>query len=162
MKYLVHHGGGEEVVETELSEFLLRLPYFISGKNKFIPPDSIINELLAVGRYDVGMSGLFTWDPVSISSVNIEEANRKLLSVGYVKPNVPDWVIDSDAWNAWKLEKLNGVPPDKYLRLLRNVKEIKSEMAAQPYMDSDAKSLIETRLIEAEFELSNFLNEYFD
>lgn len=79
-----YHGalGPSEWRHSSLVEFLFALPYVFFGPfTQVIPPFHILNDLLASGKREAGMSGGCEWKPFMIAEHEYHELVEELLTM---------------------------------------------------------------------------------
>jgi hypothetical protein len=95
------HGVLGDAVEASLPDFLLRLPYVLgrlpwtrsSIPLAATPPLFVLNDVLAKGVLDAGMSGGAEWEPFQITAVEWEELASAIgRAHGFVVVEPPAWV----------------------------------------------------------------------
>lgn len=112
------HGGVGDPVEASLQEFLRWIPYLLSEPGGPMPPLVVLNDLLAKGILDAGMSGGCQWEPFQITPAEWEElasALERTSGLVVVEPAV--WVRTYSDWATWRLATKLGIPPDEQLQL---------------------------------------------
>lgn len=103
-KVLPGMGRGKSKREGTLQDLLESVPYFfLKG---FIPPLTVVNEILRRGRADAGMSGGCEWAPFEIDPAEYEALVEALLTTphaGYrrVPPSAEAKLASYGAWLAW-------------------------------------------------------------
>ena len=63
--------GGETPKVGTVADVLLEIPYLLM--TRIIPPLRVVNDLLAKGISDAGMSGGCRWEPFQVTPVEWEE-----------------------------------------------------------------------------------------
>ena len=100
-----------------LDEFLIWSSVFRISLQKagVIPPLSVINEVMASGCHDAGMSGSTKWKPFQISQEEYEELVESLMTN-------PNFAIteDRELWDRSGFGKWHGAVLSKYGRKGRN------------------------------------------
>lgn len=113
----IAHGAVGDPVEGSLQEFLLRVPYLLMPHGP-MPPLFVLNELLAKGVADAGMSGGCQWEPFQITPVEWEElASALARTSGLVVVEPAAWVRTYSDWATWGLAAKLGIPPDEQQQL---------------------------------------------
>jgi hypothetical protein len=69
-------------VRGSLADLLMAIPYFVPHSAQQLLPDLIhLNEILAMGIYDCGMSGGCEWKPFQIKQQEYELLETELLEL---------------------------------------------------------------------------------
>jgi hypothetical protein len=114
----IAHGAVGDPVEGSLEEFLLLLPYVLSQPGGPMPPLFVLNDVLAEGVLDAGMSGGCQWEPFLITPAEWEELASALARTnGLVVVEPAAWVRTYSDWSLWRLAHKLGIPLDEQLQL---------------------------------------------
>lgn len=154
-------GQGEREERGSVALLLTKIPYFLSGGH--IPPLTLVNEVLRSGRVNAGMSGAIEWPSFEISVSEFEDVVEELTTgvagKSFQFHEIPTWIESQDEWDAWLSFRLENIPFEENLRLLRKISERqKKVVAADTLKDEDErqKCLVELQL--ACLEWTDFLN----
>ena len=160
VSYVVSGGmGGESRTSGTLADLLLEIPYLLTAR--IAPPLHVVNDLLARGIVDAGMSGGCRWEPFQITSPEWEELALQLKSLAddkgceFVQP--PDWVENLDDWRAWTMIYRYGLP-EEFRVLDREVRDL--ELARRQALSDGNQALVlelHLRVIEAGEKLSELV-----
>ena len=151
--------GGEFQKSGTLADLLLAIPYLLTAR--ITPPLHVVNDLLARGIDNHGMSGGCQWEPFQITASEWEVLARRLKSLPddkgceFVQP--PDWVENLDDWHAWIMIHRYGMP-EEFRALEREVRDL--ELARKQAMSDGDQDLVEqlhVRVIEAGGRLSELV-----
>jgi len=113
----IAHGAVGDPVEGSLQEFLLSIPYLLVPSLP-IPPLFVLNDVLAKGIVDAGMSGGCQWEPFLITPPEWEELTSALTRAsGLVVGEPAAWVRTYSDWSTWCLAHKLGIPLDEQLQL---------------------------------------------
>jgi hypothetical protein len=113
----IAHGAVGDPVEGSLQEFLLSIPYLLVPPGP-IPPLYVLNDVLAKGIRDAGMSGGCQWEPFLITPAEWEELASALeRTSGLVVVEPAAWVRTYSDWTTWCLAHKLGIPLDEQLQL---------------------------------------------
>jgi hypothetical protein len=143
--------GGEFPERGTVADLLRAIPYLLSAQ--IVPPLHVVNDLLAKGSDDAGMSGGCKWEPFQLSQPEWEELVRHFQSqpgdsaFHFVHP--PDWVETVEDWHSWIMMYKFGMP-EKFRQLEREVREL--ERARKQALDDGNQDLVlelHLRVIEA-------------
>lgn len=156
--------GRTKKCRAPLGDFLRRLPYLMSGG--LIPPLSVLNELLAIGKIDAGMSGGYEWAPFKLTAgehsllvQELETSSSFGTPLKYEEP--PEWVSGRSEWSAWVSSRTLGVPLEENLRLRRRMDELQNGMdAAERSGDESARVQYLCQLSEVSMQWSEFINRH--
>jgi hypothetical protein len=156
--------GHTKKCRAPLDDFVRRLPYLMSGG--LIPPLSVLNEVLALGEIDAGMSGSFTWAPFKLTAGEhtllvkaLETSNSAGRPLKYEEP--PEWVSGRSDWSAWISSRTLGIPLEENLRLRRRMDELQDRMdSAEKSGDESARVQYLCQLSEVSIEWSEFVNRH--
>ena len=154
-------GDQEMEVERSLVELLDAIPYLLL---ELIPPLKVVNQVLATGCEDAGMSGGCRWEPFQITEdeyrevVEVLEARTGENALRFVEP--PAWVVDREEWSIWCAEYLWSIPAGRNRELRGKMKRIEEEMneARQAGRHEVADGLL-SQLSQVAEEWSTFVQE---
>jgi len=131
-EYQVFHAtvSGQFPEKGDTVSLLHEIPYLLISE--VIPSKEILNEILATGLQDAGMSGGAKWQPYNISQSEFEKLVKSLKledpKLEYIAP--PSWVRNFDDWGIWIQDIKYGVPwkehkrlNDRYLSIVRKADE---------------------------------------
>ena len=165
ISYIVLGGTGGEFPERgTVADLLLEIPYLLTAR--IIPPLHVINDLLAKGLDDAGMSGGCEWEPFQIVESEWEDLASHLKSLPddeaceFVQP--PDWVESVDDWRAWIMIHKYGMP-EEFRLVEREVREL--EHARTKALNEGNEDLVlelHLRVIEAGNRLSQLVMDHRD
>ncbi len=153
-------GPGSVLNQGNTVALLLEIPYlFTSG---FIPPESIINELLSRGSRDAGMSGGVQWAPYRLKPGEFDALVQELMSayphgpLVYQEPAA--WVKTFEDWHVWVMYKRHGVPWEEHKRL-NDIVVTLEEGLTKARMENDEARLktLHLEYIQAGTRLSEFM-----
>ena len=160
VSYVVLGGvGGEFPQQGTVADLLLAVPYLLTPR--LIPPLHIVNDLLAKGIDDAGMSGGVQWEPFQITQSEWDALAQHLTqlpddeSCEFVPP--ADWVQTIDDWSAWVMIHRYGYP-EEFRELDREVREL--ERARKEAVREGNESLVlelHLRCVEAGNRLAEFV-----
>jgi hypothetical protein len=160
VSYVVSGGmGGEFPRSGTLADLLLEIPYLLTGR--ITPPLHVVNDLLARGIDDAGMSGGCQWEPFQIGASEWVELERQLKSLPddksceFIQP--PGWVEGVDDWLAWIMIHRYGMP-EEFRILEREVRDL--ELARKQAMNDGNQERVEElhiRVVEAGTKLSELV-----
>ena len=154
--------GGAVQKTGSAADLLLDIPYLLTAR--IVPPLHVVNDLLAKGISDAGMSGGCEWEPLQITASEWDEVAAVLRALSYdeayefVEP--PIWVETVDDWHAWIMMHTYGLP-DAFRALDREVRDL--EHARAQAMREGNQELVEElhlRVIEAGGKLSQLVMEH--
>ena len=134
--------GGSFEERGTVADLLQTIPYLLTPR--IVPPHHVINELLAKGTVDAGMSGGCKWEPFQITQSEWEAIAQHLKTLPegeaceFVQP--PDWVITADDWHAWIMIFKYGYP-DEFRELELEVRHL--EGALKQAIDEGNSALVE-------------------
>lgn len=165
ISYIVLGGmGGEFPKRGTVADLLLEIPYLLTAR--IIPPLHVINDLLAKGLDDAGMSGGCQWEPLQITESDWDDLVLQLKSLPgdeaceFVRP--PDWVETVADWWAWIMIHKHGMP-EEFRLIEREVREL--EHARQKALNEGNEDLVlelHLRAIEASNRLSQLVVDHRD
>ena len=160
VSYVVLGGVGGEFPETgTVADLLQAIPYLLIAQ--IVPPLHVVNDVLAKGSRNSGMSGGCEWKPFQLSQAEWEELSRHLQSepddssFQFVQP--PDWVVTVEDWQSWIMIHRYGFP-EEFRVLEREVRDL--EQARTQAMQEGNQDLVEElhlRVIEAGEKLSQLV-----
>jgi len=143
-------------------ELLKNIPYLFSSG--VIPSIEIINDVLAKGLSDAGMSGGARWAPYQIDANSFEEfvkkikATERFVSLEYIEPD--SWVRGFEDWNIWVMYIKKDIPWKEHKRLNDIVVNLEREMANAKIKGDDHRiNELHIEIIEAGTNLSKFIME---
>jgi hypothetical protein len=110
------HGVLGEPKDASLEEFLQWLPYLLMPAAA-IPPLFILNEILAKGVLDAGMSGGCEWEPFQINQAEWQDLAATLTAGGMFVVDPAPWVQTYADWSLWRLADKFGIQPREQLEL---------------------------------------------
>ena len=161
IKYQILPPMGPEEIEAEGNtvDLLRNIPYLFSSG--LIPPINVINEILAKGLSDAGMSGGVRWPPYQIDPKSFEEllvqlkASEHYKSLEYIEPD--SWVHGFEDWNVWVMYIKKGIPWKQHKKLNDIVVNLEREMReAKAHDDEQRINDLHLKTIEAGTNLSEF------
>ena len=122
---------GDQVREAEgrLVQLLDSIPYLLV---ELIPPLNVMNQVLATGLADAGMSGGCQWEPFQLTEdeyrevVEALEARTGEEELRFVEP--PAWVVNREEWDIWCAEYRWSIPAARNRELRRKMSRIEDEM----------------------------------
>ena len=165
ISYIVLGGmGGEFPKRGTVADLLLEIPYLLTAR--IIPPLHVVNDLLAKGLDDAGMSGGCQWEPLQITESDWDDLVLQLKSLPgdeaceFVRP--PDWVETADDWWAWIMIHKYGMP-EEFRLVEREVREL--EDARKKALNEGNEDLVlelHLRVIEASNRLSQLVMDHRD
>ena len=141
-------------------DLLLHMPYLlVSG---LIPPEFVINELLALGLNDAGMSGGVQWEPYRLRPGDFEDlaqALQQAYTSGELEYKAPDaWVKNFQDWHVWVMYIKHDVPWEAHKRLNDVAVAIgKSLREAERAGDEERINELHLASLKADGELSEFI-----
>jgi hypothetical protein len=156
-------GPGSVLNQGNTITLLLEMPYLFSSG--FIPPESIINELLSSGSRDAGMSGGVQWAPYRLKLGEFDALVQELMSAyshgSLVYQEPAAWVKSFEDWHVWVMFMRHGVPWEEHKRLNDAVVALEEAMA-KARKDSDEARLnaLHLEYIQAGTRLSEFMMEH--
>jgi hypothetical protein len=160
VSYVVLGGvGGEFPEQGTVADLLLAIPYLLSAK--IIPPLHIVNDLLARGAKNAGMSGGCQWEPFQLNRSEWDELAHHLQSqpghsrFQFVPP--PEWVVTVEDWQSWIMMYKYGFPAE-FRVLDRELRDL--EQARKQAMIDGNQDLVEElhlRVIEAGNKLADLV-----
>ena len=158
MKYTVIHHD-DETREGSVHGFVEDLPGVID-KSGLIPPLSVMNDLFLSGELNLGMSGVYRWEPFSIDEAEYHSMVAKLgSSRRHTESEPPEWVTDFSSWSIWRLEVESGVPSADHRRLSFEIEKLKAKMySAHAIGDTEKSRHYEVLMGELEMELAELIN----
>ena len=151
--------GGEFPADGTVADLLLEIPYLLTAR--IVPPLHVVNDLLAKGLDDAGMSGGCEWKPLQITQSEWEELASHLTSLPddeaceFVQP--PEWVQTVEDWQAWIMIHKYGFP-DEFRVIEREVRDL--ENARKKALNEGNEDLVlelHLRVIEAGERLSELV-----
>lgn len=143
MIFYEHTGSKWVEKSAEIQDVLFKLPYLFSSREKVILPLHIINSILRSGKYNVGMSGYFKWEPLDMSPIEYGSFIQELKIQGFRNlGSIPSWVTDYKTWHIWKLEKLYGIDSEQHLKLADEIDELSDHIRVAT--ESGDKKLVES------------------
>jgi len=121
-------GGGDTPTEGSVADLVRAIPYLLVAR--IVPPVDVLNEVLATGESDAGMSGGCTWTPFVLTPAEWSELVPALTaegerSVRFVDP--PDWVSTFEEWRYWTYEYCYGIPAEHNLAVGRRIAELEEQ-----------------------------------
>jgi len=156
-------GNINQTRQGDSADLLLSIPYFFSSG--LIPPDFVVNEILATGISDAGMSGGVKWKPYALavdqfpvlhSLLKKKAAPRDL---HYRQP--PEWVSNFQDWHVWVFYIRNGVPWKQHKKLNDIVYNLELQIeAARKNHDEKRVQELNLELIKAGENLVEFTMQY--
>ena len=163
VSYVVLGGmGGEFPEQGTVADLLAAIPYLLTAR--IIPPLHVVNDLLAKGLDDAGMSGGCQWEPFQITEAEWEDLASQLKSLPndeaceFVQP--PDWVEFLHDWQAWIMIHKYGFP-EEFRAVDREVREL--EHARTKALNEGNEDLVlelHLRVIEASNRLSDLVMDH--
>ena len=156
------HGPGETPTEGTVLDLLLAIPYLL--QSRIVPPLRILNEVLATGEVEMGMSGGCRWEPFDLAPEEYDELVAALSEVDdahragahravFVEP--PDWVRTLEEWQVWTREYRHGIPAERNLEYTRRLSALDAEReAAESRGDHEARARALSELTELAAEYS--------
>ena len=165
LSYVVLGGmGGEFPEHGTIADLLRKIPYLLTAQ--ILPPLHVVNDLLAKGVDDAGMSGGCEWEPFQLSESEWDELARHFQSQPadsacvFVQP--PDWVVTVEDWQSWIMIHKYGFP-EEFRQLEREVRDL--ERARKQAMSEGNQDLVDElhlRVIEAGGRLSELVMSHRD
>jgi hypothetical protein len=160
----IAHGALGDPVEASLQDFLLHIPYLLVPPGP-IPPLFVLNDLLAKGVVDMGMSGGCQWEPLQITPVEWEELASALARTrGLVVVEPAAWVRTYSDWSLWSAATKLGVPLDEQLELkaLWDEEERWRQESEKAGRDGDRDRMLECfeKAVDAGMRASEIMNRY--
>ena len=164
VSYIVLGGmGGEFPEQGTVADLLLAIPYLLSAQ--VVPPLHVVNDLLARGIRDSGMSRGCEWKPFQLTQPEWDELSQHLQSLPdstfrFVEP--PDWVVSVEDWQSWIMIHAYGFP-EEFRDLDREVRDL--EQARRQAMHEGNQELVDElhlRVIEAGEKLSQLVMDHRD
>ena len=122
-------GDQESPTEGSAADLVHAIPYLLIAR--IVPPRAVLNEVLATGEDDAGMSGGCRWEPFSLTQTEYEELLRTLSelrgneSVKYVEP--PEWVTSFEEWRHWTYEYCYDIPAKHSLAVSRQLTHLEEK-----------------------------------
>jgi hypothetical protein len=83
------------------ADVIVAVPYLM-WKGDPIPPRSVVNEILADGSCDAGMSGGCEWPRHQLSEEEYARLRRDLTELGYLDLDAPTYVVVRTDYDMWK------------------------------------------------------------
>ena len=156
--------GSEEIeINGNTLELLNNIPYLFSSG--VIPSIKVINDVLAKGLSDSGMSGGLRWTPYNFDPNSFKELVAQLKasdnnkSLEYIEP--ASWVEDFEDWNVWVMYIKKGIPWKHHKKLNDIVVKLELEMReANASGDDQRVNELHFKIIEAGTNLSEFVMEH--
>tara|TARA_R110001599_G_C11945944_1_gene631212 strand:- start:59 stop:646 length:588 start_codon:yes stop_codon:yes gene_type:complete len=156
--------GSEEIeAHGNTLELLSNIPYLFSSG--VIPSIKVINEVLAKGLSDSGMSGGLRWTPYYFDPNSFNELVAQLKtsehykSLEYIEPD--SWVQGFEDWNVWVMYIKKGIPWKQHKKLNDIVVKLEFEMKeANASGDDQRVNELHFKTIEAGTSLSEFVMEH--
>ncbi len=158
-------GGPKISKQSDLLKFIRNLMPLLGTLN-IIPPFRIINEILATGYVNAGMSGACQWTPFQIEMQeynDLVKALRKEKESQFRIITTPYWVHSRTEWHAYIYEQEMGIPSEKHLEYLEESdkwENLKKE--ALTAKDKGLAQQYHSKVIQAGVRLSRFLSPYFE
>jgi len=156
-------GSEETEIEGNTLELLRHIPYLFSSG--VIPSINVINDVLAKGLSDAGMSGGVRWASYHINPNGFEElvaqlkASEHYKSLEYIEPD--SWVNDFEDWNVWIMYIKKGIPWKQHKKLNDAVVNLEREMREENARDDEQRiNELHFKTIEAGTNLSEFIMEH--
>lgn len=161
-KILPPVGAGEIEAEGDTVELLKNIPYMFSSG--VVPSLNIINDVLAIGRIDAGMSGDATWEPYQLDASGFGEFVAQLKasdiheSLEYIEPD--SWVNGFDDWNVWVMYLKKGIPWEQHKKLNDIVISLEQEMKQAKADGNDQRvNELHIEIIKSGTKLAEFVME---
>jgi hypothetical protein len=138
-------------------DLLRAIPYLLAMG--LLPPLPVVNDILARGEMDAGMSGGARWEPFALGPDEWADVKQALEDDGVQSPAVPDWVQTMGDWPIWVMERRFGVPADQHRQLADRAEKLRSEREAA--RDDESRYLeLHVAASRAEEELAQFVSQY--
>lgn len=157
------HGPGETPTEGTVLDLLLAIPYLL--QSRIVPPLRILNEVLATGEVEMGMSGGCRWEPFALTPDEYDELVAALSEgddtrrATFVEP--PDWVRTFEEWQVWTREYRHGIPAERNLEYTRRLSALDAEReAAESRGDHEARARALSELTELAAEYSVWITQH--
>lgn len=111
--------GCEQEVKDDLVNFLLDIPslFFLN----YVPPIAVLNDVLASGGRDAGMSGGCKWQPFALDETDYVAVINRLKTMAdrpLVFVESPTDIQSFNQWMPWVMHHKLGVPLAEYSELL--------------------------------------------
>jgi hypothetical protein len=155
-------GDGVIKEEGDTKSLLEQIPYLLSFG--IIPAEKIMNEILASGLEDAGMSGGVEWEPYGLNegefdklvSVMEDESNGALK---YVVP--PEWVENYSDWRLWSIFYEHEIPVGELKRLKDQDERIEQErVEAESRGDKELAEKLHLQSLEAGKKLAQYIMKH--
>lgn len=134
-----------EQIDASVADFLTDIPYLLIAG--IVPPLHVVNNLLAKGISDAGMSGGCRWEPFELTDAEWQQTRAELEQHGgqlqYVEP--PDWVATLEDWQIWIFDHVYGVPAQEHRPLAQRDDEL-ARAIEQAAAEGDEEKVIELHL----------------
>lgn len=144
------------LVYGSIADLVEAIPYLlVSG---VIPPLSVLNDVLATGQRDAGMSGGAQWEPLQLDAADWDELRAGLVQRGHRFIEPPSWVCTHQEWYAWLFEHLYGIPADEHLRLTRQDDELGRALEQARVEGNEARA---TELYQEQQRVGGLLSDLF-
>lgn len=116
--------------ESTLADLIVRIPYLINPRTRFIPPNFIIQQKLKKNHFQLGYEEVH-WDyqTFDFSDKVMATTIESLLQNGFKTVEIPSWVNDELTWDAFELQVCRGVPPQEYIPLAKERNILSKKLA---------------------------------
>lgn len=163
-------GSGTTPVEETWADVLESIPHFLMAGGP-IPPRDLVNEVLALGVADAGMSGGCEWDPVELDEEVYASVVADLLArpprqiawsseerqeIGpYRDLPPPVWVRNKSDFVFWSVEVSRGIPGLIHRDLRQKINDLLTKASeASQRGDEREQALLDAEVAEAEREIA--------
>ena len=153
-------GSHESSIEGTVTDLLLAIPYLLV--THIVPPLAVLNEVLATGESNAGMSGGCRWEPFSLTPSEFEEVVTYFAERGddryarYVEP--PEWVGTFEEWRHWTFEYCYDIPAKHSLEVSRKLTRLETAKAeAEALGDHELAGQILSQMTEISIDYSEWM-----
>jgi hypothetical protein len=156
-------GSHETPTEGTVADLLDAIPYLLV--TRIVPPLAVLNEVLATGEVDAGMSGGCRWEPFSLTPADFNDLVASLAArqgdteARYVEP--PAWVRTYEEWRHWTVEFCYAIPAKRNLEFSRQLSRLEREQqAADAQGDVDRAAALLSRITDLSLEHSDWIRRH--
>lgn len=161
--FFIQGNGDDDFIPQQgtLADLLLKIHFFLCPRTKFIPSDFLIIERLRENKFQSGAYDMH-WqiNDIDLSAENLANTNQGLINKGYIKPAVPNWVIDKLTWNAFLMQELRGIPPQNYLPLFKCEKLLSQQLESLENSHDEKYFELYRQLRTVENEITDLFDNY--
>ncbi len=125
---------------------------------KKLPPIRLLNQYLALGEIDHGMSGGIRWAAFSLSKDDYTDICQEL---GMEPGTAPDYVRTELQWQAWCYQTEYGIPYDEYIGAAEKPEAlITALIEAEKNNDDELADEIHLQYLDASKPLDALIDRY--